>query len=82
MKINIVATILQSAHYRKDVEVLERVQKRLPGLDDSSYKGRLDNFGLFSLGMSDVERKTDRKNVIIMTHVDRVNSQNIFQVGG
>eukprot|EP00061_Rhincodon_typus_P018091 g47114.t1 len=39
--------------YRKDVVKLERVQKRfkrvLPGLEDLSYRERLNRLGLFSL---------------------------------
>ena len=39
--------------YRKDIIKLERVQKKftrmLPGLNDLSYKERLDRLGLFSL---------------------------------
>lgn len=36
-------------HYRKDVESLERVQKRLPRLESISYKERLNKHELFSL---------------------------------
>jgi len=47
-----------SPHYRKDVDALERVQKRftrmLPGLEDMDYEERLNKLGLFSL-----ERRKD-----------------------
>ena len=40
-------------HTGKDVDALERVQKRftrmLPGLEDMGYKERLNKLGLFSL---------------------------------
>ena len=70
-----------SPHYRKDVEALERVQKRftrmLPGLEGMSYKERLDKLGLFSL-----ERRRLRGDLIevykIMRDIDRVDSQNLF----
>ena len=42
-----------SPHYQKDVEVLERVQKRftrmLPGMEGISYEERLEKLSLFSL---------------------------------
>ena len=42
-----------SPHCQKDVEVLERVQKRftrmLPGMEGISYEERLEKLGLFSL---------------------------------
>ena len=42
-----------SFHYRKDVEALERVQKRftrmLPGMEGINYEERSEKFGLFSL---------------------------------
>lgn len=42
-----------SPHYRKDVETLERVQRRftgmMAGLEGIKYKERLDRLGLFSL---------------------------------
>jgi len=42
-----------SPHYQKDVETLERVQRRfsrmLPGLEGVGYKERLNKIGLFSL---------------------------------
>ena len=42
-----------SPHYRKDVDALERVQKRftrmLPGLEDMDYEERLNKLGLFLL---------------------------------
>ena len=40
-------------HYQKDVEALERVQRRftrmLPGLEGVDYEERLNKLGLFSL---------------------------------
>ena len=40
-------------HYQKDVDALERVQKRftrmLPGMEGISHEERLDKLGLFSL---------------------------------
>ena len=42
-----------SPHYRKDVEAIERVQRRftrmLPGLGGMPYEDRLRELGLFSL---------------------------------
>ena len=42
-----------SPHYQKDVEALERGQKRftrmLPSMEDISYEERLEKLGLFSL---------------------------------
>ena len=42
-----------SPHYQKDVEALERVQKRftrmMPGMEGISYEERLEKLGLFSL---------------------------------
>eukprot|EP00061_Rhincodon_typus_P013614 g40098.t1 len=45
------------SHYRKDVEALERVQKRftkvLPGLEGMIYKERLDKLGSEIVGTAD-----------------------------
>ena len=74
-----------SPHYQKDVEALERVQKRftrmLPGMEDISYEERLEKLGLFSL-----ERRRLREDLIevykIMRGMDRVGSQKLFPQGG
>ena len=66
-----------SPHYQKDVEALERVQKRftrmLPGLEGICYEERLEKLGLFSL-----ERRRLRGDLIevykIMRGMDRVDS--------
>ena len=68
-----------SPHYLKDVEALERVQKRftkmLPGMERSEEK--LEKLGLFSL-----ERRRLRGDLIevykIMRGMDRVDSQKLF----
>ena len=70
-----------SPHYQKDVEALERAQKRfsrmLPGMEGISYEERLEKCGLFSL-----ERRRLRGDLIevykIMRGMDRVDSQNFF----
>ncbi|MBB6707133.1 reverse transcriptase family protein [Proteus mirabilis] len=70
-----------SPSYRKDVVKLERVQKRftrmLPGLEDLSYRERLNRLGLFSL-----ERRRLRGDLIevykIMRGMDRINRQSLF----
>lgn len=36
-------------HYRKDVEGVEKGTRILPGFEGISYRGRLDNLGLFAL---------------------------------
>ena len=67
--------------YEKDVEALERVQKRftrmLPGMEGISYEERLEKLGLFSL-----ERLRLRDDLIeiykIMRGMDRVDSQKLF----
>ena len=52
-----------SPHCQKDVEALERVQKRftrmLPGMEGISYEERLNKLGLFSL-----ERQRLRSDLI------------------
>ena len=44
--------VYNSGHHRKDVDALERGQKRftrmLPGLEDMDYEERLNKLGLFS----------------------------------
>ena len=70
-----------SPHYQKDVEALERVQKRftrmLPGMEGISYEERLEKLGLFSL-----ERRRLRGDLIevykIMRGMDRLDSQKLF----
>eukprot|EP00061_Rhincodon_typus_P016325 g44485.t1 len=70
-----------SPHYRKDVEALQRVQKRfigmMPGLKGVNDKERLEKLRLFSLG-----RRRLRKELIevrkIMKYIDRVEGQNLF----
>eukprot|EP00061_Rhincodon_typus_P012377 g38072.t1 len=65
----------------KDIINLERVQKRfprmLPGMEDLSYKERLDRLGLFSL-----EHRRLRGDLIevynIMRGVDRVDGDCLF----
>ena len=53
-----------SPHYQKDVEALERVQKRLtrmlPDMEGINYEERLEKLGLFSLGTTEVEERPDR----------------------
>ena len=64
-----------SPYYRKDVETLERVQRRftrmLPGMEGLSYEERLEKLGLFSL-----ERRRLRGDLIevykIMKGIDRL----------
>ena len=72
-----------SPHDQKDVDALERVQKKftrmLPGccLEGMSYEERLDKLGLFSL-----ERRRLRGDLIevykVMSGMDRVDSQMLF----
>ena len=70
-----------SPHYQKDVEALERAQKRfirmLPCMEGISYKERLEKLGLFSL-----EQRRLRGDLIevykIMRGMDRVDSQKLF----
>ena len=63
-----------SSYYQKDVEALERVQKRFTRI---SYEERLEKLGLFSL-----EQRRLRGNLIevykIMRGMDRVESQKLF----
>ncbi|XP_059510326.1 adenylate kinase 2, mitochondrial isoform X1 [Stegostoma tigrinum] len=74
-----------SPYYRKDVEALERVQRRftrmLPGLEGLSYEERLTELGLFSL-----ERRRKRGDLIkvykIMRGMGRVDSQRPFPRAG
>ena len=69
-----------SPHYQKDVETLERVQKRftkmLPGMEGISSEERLEKLGLFSL-----ERRR-LIEVYIMRGMDRVDSQKLFPQSG
>ena len=74
-----------SPHYQKNVETLNRVQRRfttrmLPGPDGVGYEERLNKLGLFSL-----ERRRLRGDLIevhkIMTGIDRVDSQRLFSPG-
>ncbi|XP_059831389.1 uncharacterized protein LOC132397106 [Hypanus sabinus] len=68
-------------HYRKDVEALERVQRRftrmLPGLESMDYDQRLRELGLYSL-----EKRRMRGDMIevykILRGIDRVDSQRLF----
>eukprot|EP00061_Rhincodon_typus_P012874 g38893.t1 len=68
-------------HYRKNVEALERLQKRftrmLPSLEGMNYKERLEKLRLFSL-----EQRTLTGDLIevykIMRCIDRVDGQNLF----
>ncbi|XP_072443501.1 RNA-directed DNA polymerase from mobile element jockey isoform X1 [Chiloscyllium punctatum] len=70
-----------SPHFRKDVEALERVQRRftrmLPGMENRSYEDRLRVLGLFSL-----ERRRMTGDLIevykIIRGIDRVDSQRLF----
>ena len=70
-----------SPHYRKDVEALERVQRRftrmLPGLESMQFDQRLRELGLYSL-----ERRRMRGDMIevykILRGIDRVDSQCLF----
>ncbi|PLS49478.1 hypothetical protein CYV29_15670, partial [Carnobacterium maltaromaticum] len=70
-----------SPHYQKDVDALERVQRRftrmLPGMEGASYEERLSRLGLFSL-----ERRRLRGDLIevykIMRGIDRVDSKRLF----
>ena len=70
-----------SPYYRKDVESLERVQRRftrmLPGMGGLGYEERLKKLGLFSL-----ERRRLRGDMIevykIMKGMDRVNSERLL----
>ena len=70
-----------SPHFRKDVEALERVQRRftrmLPGMESRSYEERLRVLGLFSL-----ERRRVRGDLIevykMIRGIDRVDSQRLF----
>ncbi|MDZ1603208.1 reverse transcriptase family protein, partial [Klebsiella pneumoniae] len=70
-----------SPHFRKDVEALERVQRRftrmLPGMENRSYEERLSVLGLFSL-----ERRRMRGDLIevykMIRGIDRVDSQRLF----
>ena len=70
-----------SPHYQKDVEALEKLQKRftrmLPRMEGISYEERVEKLGLFSL-----ERRRLRGDLIevykIMRGMDRVNSHKLF----
>ena len=68
-------------HYRKDVEALERVQRRFtrmfPGMEGRSYEERLRDLRLFSL-----ERRRLRGDLIevykMIRGIDRVDGQRLF----
>jgi len=70
-----------SPSYRKDVNKIERVQRRftrmLPGLEKLSYRERLNRLGLYSL-----ERRRMRGDLIevykILMGIDRVNASRLF----
>ena len=70
-----------SPHYKKDVEALERVQRRftrmLPGMVGRSYEERLRDLRLFSL-----ERRRLRGDLIetykMIRGLDRVDSESLF----
>jgi len=70
-----------SPHYKKDVEALERVQRRftrmLPGMEGRSYEERLRDLRLFSL-----ERRRLRGDLIeaykMIRGLDRVDSDSLF----
>ena len=73
-----------SPHYQKDVEALERVQKKFtrmfPGLEGISYEERLNKLGLFSL-----ERWRLKGDLIevykTMRGINKVNSWKLFPQG-
>ena len=70
-----------SPSYRKDVNKIERVQRRftriVPGLKKLSYRERLNRLGLYSL-----ERRRMRGDLIevykILMGIDRVNASRLF----
>ena len=74
-----------SPHYRKDVEALERVQRRftrmLPGMEGKSYEERLIDLKLFSL-----ERRRLRGDLIetykMVRGLDRVDSESLLPLMG
>ena len=72
-------------HYRKDVDMLERVQRRatrlIPGLRGLSYSDRLDTLGMYSL-----ERRQLKGDLIelfkIFAGITKLNVEELFTLSG